>query len=421
MANEPSKANNREDAKLSGSGKPVEEQTSGPAMPVSEMALPRKNNQLVSGKETEPTALIAPQPIAGTPPIEAAMPPTEMATPPAQPPAEQTGTEVPVSANHSGVLVDKEIRDQKLIRVPESGREEERCYQPTSYDLRLGAEYVMPTRDGQLVIHSCIDNGMLTIAPFGTSIVSTYEWVALPSNVVGRFNLRVQHAFEGLLVQMGTQVEPNYNGPLYALLHNISNRPKTLKFRDYDTRPFTIEFSYTSQPSRLPDERKKQRKTFSDFIPPNYARGGLDLVLEDIHRVQEENTRLSQDLNAKKMLGFTGVALILIIATATLFIPWTLAKFTYDKDYFPLVSADAIATMKYGPNHSNDADIVKQVMQQLDARSSGAGIIPREQFYAERLTQLKNRRDLIKRNPAQVEELKSIEKQINEIAELLKN
>jgi hypothetical protein len=125
-------------------------------------------------------------------------------------------------------------------------------------------------------------------------------------------------------------------------------------------------------------------------------------------------------LNAKKILGFTGVALILIVATATLFIPWTLAKFTYDKNYFPLVSADAIAAMKYGPNHSNDADIVKQVMREFDARSSGAGIIPREQFYAERLAQLKNRRDSIKGNPAQVAELKSIEKQIDEIVELLK-
>ena len=415
MANEPSKTDNPDDAKLSGPGKPVQKETSGPAVPVSETPSAHKTDQLVGGKETkpEPFASIAPKPIDDTPPIEAAIPPAQRHT-------EQPGAEVPPNANHSGILVDKEIRDQKLIQVPEPGREEERCYQPTSYDLRLGAEYVRPSRDGQLVIHSCKDNGMLTIAPFATSIVSTYESVALPSNVVGRFNLRVQHAFEGLLVQMGTQVEPNYQGPLFALLHNISDRPKTLKFRDYDTRPFTIEFTYTSQPSRPPDERKKQRKTFSDFIPPNYARGGLDLVLEDIHRVQGENTRLSQDLNAKKILGFTGVALILIVATATLFIPWTLAKFTYDKNYFPLVSADAIAAMKYGPNHSNDADIVKQVMREFDARSSGAGIIPREQFYAERLAQLKNRRDSIKGNPAQVAELKSIEKQIDEIVELLK-
>ncbi|MGD1081958.1 MAG: hypothetical protein ABR881_26875 [Candidatus Sulfotelmatobacter sp.] len=260
---------------------------------------------------------------------------------------------------------------------------------------------------------------MLTIEPFATSIVSTYEKVALPGNVVGRFNLRVQHAFEGLIVQMGTQVEPNYEGQLYALLHNISDRPKTLKFRDYETRPFTIEFSYTSQPSRPPEPRKKQRKTFSDFIPPNYARGGLDLVIESLRNAQSENKRLSQALHSNKMLWFTGIFLLIIVAAATVLIPWALAKFTYDKDYFPIVSADAIAAMKYGSNHSNDADIVKEVMRELDARSSG-GIVPREQFYEERLAQLKKRRDSIKGNPAQVAELKSIEKQIDEIVELLR-
>jgi deoxycytidine triphosphate deaminase len=193
------------------------------------------------------------------------------------------------NTNYSGVLVEEEIRSLQLIRAPELGREEEwreeeRCYQPASYDLRLGAEYVMPRKDDQLVISRCDTSGLLTIEPFATSIVSTYEWVALPSNVVGRFNLRVQPTLEGLMVQMGTQVEPNYKGPLIALLHNISNRPINLKFRDFDTRPFTIEFSYTSQRSGPPAARKKLRKTFKDFIPPNYARGGMNLVIADIHR-----------------------------------------------------------------------------------------------------------------------------------------
>ena len=128
--------------------------------------------------------------------------------------------------------------------MPDAEYDDSRCYQPANYDLRLGAEYVMPHKDSQLQISRCDSNGMLTIQPFGTAIVSTYESVFLPNNVVGRFNLRLTHALEGLIVQMGTQVEPDYEGPLFALLHNISDQPKSLKFRDYDTRPFTIEFYY---------------------------------------------------------------------------------------------------------------------------------------------------------------------------------
>jgi deoxycytidine triphosphate deaminase len=407
------------DVRGSATGLPVQHDASGAAgdaAPVQgSISKPglSQTDQPLSGKESDlkPLAFL---------PTEIKEEEPHLQEPPIKPPQKEPVLQVSPEPNYSGVLTENEIKSLSLIQVPEVEREEKRCYQPASYDLRLGAEYVMPRRDGQLVISDCRANGMLTIAPFATSIVSTYELVALPSNVVGRFNLRIQHALEGLIVQMGTQVEPNYEGRLFALLHNITNRPKTLKFRDYETRPFTIEFSYTSQPAPPPAERKKQRKTFSDFIPPNYARGGLDLVLEDIHHVQEENTRLSQDLNAKKMLVFTGIFLLLIVATATVFIPWTLAKFTYDKNSFPIVNADAMAAMKYGHNHSDNADIVKEVLREIDARSSGALIVPREQFYAERLTQLKLRRDSIKGNPASATELKSIEKQINEIIELLR-
>jgi deoxycytidine triphosphate deaminase len=312
-----------------------------------------------------------------------------------------------------GVLVRDEIKGLNLIRLPEPQHSDDRCYQPTSYDLRLGAEFVVPHQDGQLAISRCDKNGSVTIPPFATTIVSTYEFVALPNNVVGRFNLRIHHALEGLMVQMGTQVEPNYDGPLFALLHNISNQPKTLRFRDYDTRPFTIEFSYTSQPSDLPDERKKSKgRELKDFVPPNYARGGLNLVLKSLQDLQK-------DLNAKKMLIFTGIFLIIIILAASILIPIMLTKFSYDRDYFPLVSAEAIAAMKYGPNHSNDSEIVKEVIKELQSPSGGE-IAPRDQFYAERLRQLKTRRDSIKGNPAQAEELKSIQKQIDEIVELLR-
>jgi deoxycytidine triphosphate deaminase len=269
---------------------------------------------------------------------------------PVQPPQRTDDKQRFKADNYSGVLVKDEIRDKKLIQVPDPEREESQCYQPASYDLRLGAQYAVPNDEGDLEISNCEITGRLTIPAFGTAIVSTYETVALPDNVVGRFNLRVQHALEGLIVQMGTQVEPHYEGPLFALLHNVSDSPKTLKFRDFDTRPFTIEFSYTSRPASNPDPRKKRRKSFSDFIPTNSARGGLNLALARMHQLQSETKKLSQDLNARKILWFTGGFLLIIVLAATVLIPIALTKFSYDRDYFPLVSADAIAAMKYGPN-----------------------------------------------------------------------
>lgn len=122
-----------------------------------------------------------------------------------------------------GVLVDAEIRKLELIEVPESDGQNQQCFKPASYDLRLGHEYIQP---GNVVrglnvpeILDCRNNGgRVCIEPFSSIIVSTYEIVRLPDNVVGKFNLRIKQAFRGLIVQMGTQVEPNYRGRLYALL-----------------------------------------------------------------------------------------------------------------------------------------------------------------------------------------------------------
>ena len=144
------------------------------------------------------------------------------------------------------------------------------------------------------------------------------------------------------------------------------------------------------------------------------------MVLKDIHAVQDKIKVLSEEFNAKKMLWFTGGALLLIVATATIFIPITLAKFTYDKNYFPIVNTEAIAAMKYGPNHSNNTDIAKEVLRELETKSSEAPIASRESFYADRLTRLKARRDSIKKDAPDSAELKSIQRQIDEIIELLK-
>ncbi len=222
------------------------------------------------------------------------------------------------------------------------------------------------------------------------------------------------------MVQMGTQVEPHYEGHLYALLHNISDSPITLKFRDFDTRPFTIEFSYTSRLAGPPPARKKYRKTLKNFIPANHARGGMNLVIDDIHQVQDKLKAMSEEFNANKMLVFTGICLIFIVFAASLLIPFMLTKFSYDRNSFPLVNADAIAAMKYGPNHSNDAEIVKEVIQEIEARPQGTVLVSRNQYFAERITQLAARRDSIRGDTTKVAELKSINKQIDELVELLR-
>ena len=246
-----------------------------------------------------------------------------------------------------GVLIEQEIRDLQLIEFPEAPTPEEEtaCYKPASYDLRLGAQYVVPgepdvgTDDAK--IRDCRKAGALTIAPFGSVVVCTYEAVNLPANVVGKFNLRIKQALRGLIVQMGTQVEPNYHGPLFALLQNITSEPIKLKYKDHERRLFTIEFYYTTHPTKA--ERVEV--------------GGIAAFLRSIrlsktlHRILEQ-TREDQDAGFKRLgdrigeaegaiqatspfrLAFYGFVLSVVVAAvitgvATIIAPWTLTK-TWD-------------------------------------------------------------------------------------------
>jgi deoxycytidine triphosphate deaminase len=269
----------------------------------------------------------------------------------------------------SGLLTEREIRDLRLLAVPE-GEIDERCYKHASFDLRLGDEYIIPhmkDHNGQLIIGSCQSNGCLTIDKFSSAIVSTYESVRLPNNVAGRFNLRIKHAFEGLVVQMGTQIEPGYIGPLYALLHNVSENSKTIRYRDYDSRPFTIEFVFTASATSPPPN---SRKTIRDFVPINYATGSLFRVLEEYDKAQKQIQSISQMAGARKDALFIGVTMVGVLTVVGLLYSFLINKVTYDRDDLPLASAQALQALKYDDRDAGRDDrIVQEVLRQLESRS----------------------------------------------------
>lgn len=140
------------------------------------------------------------------------------------------------------LLTGDEIQDLGII----SENFEPGCSRPTSYDLRLGREILRPNnRNG--VSENLLGDTPLVIPKFSSVIVSSHEIVRLPGNVAGKFNLKIKMALQGLFVQMGTQVEPNYHGRLFALLQNISDQEIVLHTESTNGKIFAIEFYYTSK------------------------------------------------------------------------------------------------------------------------------------------------------------------------------
>lgn len=92
---------------------------------------------------------------------------------------------------------------------------------PAGYELTVGDEYFMSGQYMSLDSH-------VTIQPFEVAVIKTGERVRLPRFMIARWNIRVIHAYAGLLWVGGPQVDPGYAGYLFCPIYNLSDKPVTL-------------------------------------------------------------------------------------------------------------------------------------------------------------------------------------------------
>ena len=87
---------------------------------------------------------------------------------------------------------------------------------PAGYELTVGNEYFksgeyLPLKD------------RLTLLPFEVAVIKTGEIICLPRYLIARWNIRVKHAYQGLLWVGGPQVDPGYVGHLFCPIYNLSD------------------------------------------------------------------------------------------------------------------------------------------------------------------------------------------------------
>ena len=142
----------------------------------------------------------------------------------------------PIIIGASGVLAGQEIQRLNLVEPFDH-----KCLRAASYDLKLGGQ-VLICGQGRPKIENLKNGQHVTIKSFGRIIFVTSETILLGEHddIVGRFDLMIRYGLDGLILQVGTQVEPGYDGPLFGLLINTQGHEKTLEVGE---RLLTIEFS----------------------------------------------------------------------------------------------------------------------------------------------------------------------------------
>jgi dCTP deaminase len=131
------------------------------------------------------------------------------------------------------VIFDKEIKrrsyDHKLI-----DRFTEYNLWGASYDMRLGRECA---KNGEVIDLEKTET--LSIMPGEFALFTTYEFLNIPLNMVGRNGIMSKWAKQGVISLFSPQIDPGFEGLLIVPVFNAGDQEVLFRYMD---NVFTVEF-----------------------------------------------------------------------------------------------------------------------------------------------------------------------------------
>lgn len=156
-----------------------------------------------------------------------------------------------------------------------------------SYDLLLGDEYYYKGRVKKL----SDEIPFISIEPYDYIIASTKESMAFPRDIVARFDLVVNLFFQGIILSNSTQIDPGFNGKLFCLLFNTSNKTVYLKREDPLT---TIEFNKLCEPTTTYAGKYADEECMEKYLPPNILQGALNELKKEVEGLKKESSEMQK-------------------------------------------------------------------------------------------------------------------------------
>lgn len=194
---------------------------------------------------------------------------------------------------------------------------EEKQLKRAGYELSVGNVYSIAGKT-----HEIIDQpgqNELRIEPFEVAIIQTRERVNLPDFVIGRWNIRVRLAYQGLLWVGGPQVDPGYQGFLFCPIYNLSDQPVTLHFGD---ELALIDFVTTTPPTEqtkpYPQPGKRSRLLFEDYGPDKLQSALATRAERRVNEVAGRVESLQSRFDTYAQLTFAVLAVLFAVVSLSL-------------------------------------------------------------------------------------------------------
>ena len=111
------------------------------------------------------------------------------------------------------------------------------CVRTASYDMRIGADYYL--FDQQCANGTEIRSrgaGVISIPPNGLLLCTMYESLNLPADMVGHLSLKLTLLMKGIIIASQSQIDAGYEGKIFGLLYNLSQKDVCLKEGEFVLR-----------------------------------------------------------------------------------------------------------------------------------------------------------------------------------------
>ncbi len=175
-----------------------------------------------------------------------------------------------------------------------------------SYDLLLGDEYYYA---GKIKKLSDTDP-FLTIEPYDYAIVSCKERACMPRDVIARFGLTVGLFCQGIILSNGPQIDPGFQGTLFCLLFNTSNRAVHLKRGKHYA---SIEFNKLIEPAEPYVGQYQGTEKIIEYIPANALQGAINELKKDIETLKDESKLMQNIYLVVVGLMFAIISILLVL------------------------------------------------------------------------------------------------------------
>ncbi len=179
---------------------------------------------------------------------------------------------------------------------------------PASYRLTVGTEYAIGGNHREL--QDKPGKREVIIPPFEVAIISTREKISMPTDLIGRWNLRVSKVYEGLLWIGGAQVDPGYKGHLYCPIYNLSVENVSL----YLNEPFAaIDFVKTTDYVEGKSKPYKQKRLKFDDYNWKLQSGLFTEVPGRMNRIEDQVGRFGNLVYGALVILLTFIAIIVAL------------------------------------------------------------------------------------------------------------